>query len=280
MEQPIVVLAQPLYGYISADAHLRQMSFFSANCHRNYHWYRDSNGVIRCVPQNDLASLAKVYPGDHGPIEVRPLLCGYFARCKGYIDWARNDCIEQILFRHPEVSHILFMDQDMDLPDMAVRDLLLADKDIVSGIYFKKEEAAAPVGYASLDPPEPLETFNENGLQQVAGIGFGCALVKTDVFRKMQSHFGGSGWTEWFKIERSAGVNRGEDFWFSAKAAEIGIPIYIDGRVRCEHIGDKAYTIDDYHRAKTRKKASERCPECGLRGDHLQSCSEFKGFSQ
>src|SRR5581483_3963654 len=106
MDQPVVIMAQPLYGPISSDAHGRQMHFLGLNEHLIYHWYRDEQGIVHAVPQAELRE----------PAAVSALICGYTAIPNAYVDWARNEIVLRVLTRYPQATHILFVDQDMDLP--------------------------------------------------------------------------------------------------------------------------------------------------------------------
>ena len=61
----------------------------------------------------------------------------------------------------------------------------------------------------------------------VKGGGLACALIRTDVFRRIGK--------PWFVFSEQ----RGEDYAFCKKCSDAGIAIYVDTRVGCGHIHDR-----------------------------------------
>ena len=67
-----------------------------------------------------------------------------------------------------------------------------------------------------------------DNLFKATKIGFGCVLVKMEVFDKME-------WPYW-KFEYQKGdVIYGEDIYFGYKAIKTGYDLWIDPKVKCEH---------------------------------------------
>lgn len=59
----------------------------------------------------------------------------------------------------------------------------------------------------------------------------GCALIRTDVFRKTEYP-----WYDWVNY---ADQNQGmlsEDLYFCEKCKQAGIPVYTDARAGCGHV--------------------------------------------
>ncbi len=212
MDRRIVIMCQPIYGVVPGLADAKQKEWMTVNM-------------------------------------AKGLLNGYFCRVGAYIDEARNHLVARALDETP-ATHVFFADQDMIHPLGCLGDLLAADTEAVSGLYFDKSERHLPVGWSSIDPATVarMESFAEDTLQPVAGFGMGAMLLKTSLLREMADKFGDR---EWFRSERG-----GEDLHFCRRAAEMGVEIFLDARVQCGHVKDEVITIDHWRAAKAlREKA-------------------------
>ena len=147
---------------------------------------------------------------------------------------------------------VLMVDNDVTPPRNALLDLLSHDVGFVSGYYLHRNADNMPGAntcVCRLHQPNgelyfnyPLESeytgeelhlmaANQRFLLEVHGGGMGCALVKTDVFRKLDY--------PWFDWVNYADDNRGmlsEDLFFCEKMRMAGIPRYVDTRVACGHL--------------------------------------------
>lgn len=204
METPIVFFVQPIYGYIPPRADSHQKDWLGYNLAR---------GIIHGVKCNPMC----------------------------YIDRARNQLVAHLV---DVATHLLWVDQDMMLSLNIVRRLLGADKDVVSAVYFGKDDAHLPVAFDDADKGTPL-LEPPTDLQQVGGVGMGCCLTKTSVFRRMEEHFGDR---TWFKCQEGPGFS-GEDLWFARRCKAMGVPIWLDGREDCVHVGDELITREHWRRA-------------------------------
>ena len=150
-----------------------------------------------------------------------------------------------------EFDYIMWFDSDMMFaPDTMERLMEDCDKgmDIVSGLYFRRSHPYSPVLYDKLEitgkgeveyqdtedyPDEPFE---------VAGCGFGCVLMKTDVLFDIAGKEGGL----WF----APMGNVGEDCAFCIRARNYGYKIWCDPRVKLGHVGTSIITEGVYRRRK------------------------------
>lgn len=141
-----------------------------------------------------------------------------------------------------DVDYVFWLDSDMVFePDILIRmmdTLQKNDYDILTGLYFRRVPPYTPVLFDKLDirrnicswsefheiPAEPFE---------VGGCGFGCVLMKTDVFYDVQSKHGNM---------FAPIANNGEDIAFCWRARDCGFKIYCDPSVICGHVG---YSIVD-----------------------------------
>jgi GT2 family glycosyltransferase len=155
------------------------------------------------------------------------------------VEHARNEAVRAFLMGN--YDYLFFVDDDTVPPIDAIKKLMEADKDIVSGITpimrrndqgemetswncFLKREDDIEKGITT------LETVDKNtGLQEVISCGGSCLLIKRDAFLKI-----GSPWffVEWNK-DHTGYV--GEDLSFCKKAREAGYKIWADTSVICQH---------------------------------------------
>lgn len=163
---------------------------------------------------------------------------------------ARNRIAADALNAH--YDSVLMVDNDISLPQDALRNLLEHGVDICLGYYLNRyargerkftmlyKQGAAWDMYAD----DELRELRERGerLIRVKGGGFGCALVRAEVFAQLEFP-----WFEWTDLSRDvldaedayachdAFRSGGEDINFCNAATNAGIPIHADTRVACGH---------------------------------------------
>lgn len=142
-----------------------------------------------------------------------------------------------------EADWVFWLDSDMVFKaDTLVRMMKTAQDeniDILTGLYFRRVPPYSPVLFDKLELKDGICEWSEfktipEGLFEVGGCGFGCVLMKTDVFFDVQSKFG----TMFAPIG-----NNGEDLAFCWRARECGYKIICDPSVICGHVGYS--TVDD-----------------------------------
>ena len=181
--------------------------------------------------------------------------CGHEVDCKprtGYgCAMARNRIAADAL--NARYDRVLMVDNDIELPQDALKCLLEHDRDMAMGFYLNRYARggkrlttayrAYVDGWQMLEASELLE-MAANGVTSipVKGGGLGCALIKTEVFERVEFP-----WFEWKDIsyeERIAAScyecedrfeSGGEDIEFCIKCARAGIEMIVDPRVACGH---------------------------------------------
>lgn len=141
-----------------------------------------------------------------------------------------------------EADYVFWLDSDMVFkPDTLIRmfdTLQKNDLDILSGLYFRRVPPYSPVLFDRLEMEGEACNWSEfkdipEGLFEIGGCGFGCVLMKTDVFldvfAKFQNCF-------------APIANNGEDVAFCWRARQCGYKIYCDPSVICGHVG---YSVVD-----------------------------------
>lgn len=152
-----------------------------------------------------------------------------------------------------EADYVFWLDSDMVFkPDTLIRmmeTLKANDLDILTGLYFRRVPPYSPVLYNKIEIEGVACDFSEfdripDGLFEVGACGFGCVLMKTDVFFDVQAKFG--------NMFAPIG-NNGEDVAFCWRARQCGYKVMCDPSVVCGHVG---YSVvdDQFYRVFSEKK--------------------------
>lgn len=155
-------------------------------------------------------------------------------------------------------DYVLFIDDDMILPMDMFEKLYRHNVDVVAPLAFMRMAPHSPVIYQVKEGYDPMQrldyyethvikNYPKNKLVECDAVGFGSALIKTDVLKRMPQ--------PWFMST----TRSGEDLWFCYKAKrDAGARIFMDTSVKLGHIGippiiDEAYyenytKSDDYRK--------------------------------
>ncbi len=139
-------------------------------------------------------------------------------------------------------SHVLWLDADMIFQPGIVEDLSFCGRDFVTGIAHSRRKPYASCLFRAIEdishidryegqyPAEPFE---------VAGCGFACVLISTDILRAVQ---------ERYKTCFLPMAEWGEDLAFCKRARSLGYRIFADPCVRLGHIGHDVIYPEDHER--------------------------------
>jgi hypothetical protein len=92
----------------------------------------------------------------------------------------RNSLVAKFLAFEPKSTHLMFIDADIGFEPEEIIKLVLADKDIVGGIYPKK---SLPIQYVVNKVADGKQSGDF--LREVANIGTGFMLIKRGVFDRI-----------------------------------------------------------------------------------------------
>lgn len=159
----------------------------------------------------------------------------------GSLIYAARDELAMLAVQN-EADYVLWLDSDMVFaPNTLIKmmeTLQKNDLDILTGLYFRRTPPYSPVLFDKLELDGEDVHWSEfkeipEGLFEVGGCGFGCVLMKTDVFidvlgkhRQLFSPLG----------------HNGEDIAFCLRARDCGYKIYCDPSVICGHV---SYSVVD-----------------------------------
>lgn len=138
----------------------------------------------------------------------------------------------------PDATHMLFVDTDIIAPDYGIYTLLSdmanPEVEIVSGIYFNSLFTGLSAWIDEKPLTLPMLNPQNNGaspLWKVDKSGFGFTLISKELMKKL------------LVVERplmyykiSDGALHSEDFYFASILKKMGINMYVDVRVQCQHI--------------------------------------------
>jgi hypothetical protein len=135
-------------------------------------------------------------------------------------------------------DYMFWMDSDMYLPSTTILRLLAHNEDIVCGNYMKRAPQFKTVAYTdTTDWDSWVPLVKEDELVEVEGVGLGCCLMKTDIFKKLKRPF--------FEYNYQPKTKDwgGEDFMLQKKLREQGYKIYLDMVLseQVKHIGTFAF---------------------------------------
>lgn len=140
-------------------------------------------------------------------------------------------------------DYLFSVDSDIVLPKDTLVKMLAADKDVISGLYIQRIPGtqtlevymATPNGGCTNIPYSMLENL---GVVEIEACGMGCALIKSEVFRKMEyPHF-------FYKSALNHRETISEDVYFCKKAKGLGFTIWTDPSIKCDHIGNNVFSLD------------------------------------
>lgn len=151
------------------------------------------------------------------------------------ISHARDSLVLRALQRG--ATHILFVDDDIEMPPAALCQLLQHRKAIVAANYRMRRPGGDFVAGNLAGDDRARVTFDAPALEEVAYCGMGLCLINCAVFDSLPLPRFPVAWNE----ERNEYV--GEDIVFCTHAREAGYPIFVDNRLsrHVYHLGGYRY---------------------------------------
>lgn len=125
-------------------------------------------------------------------------------------------------------TDVLWLDADMVFQDSIVEDLQFSGKAFVSGIAHGRRPPHSSCLFSEIYPGVKRFTEYPSNTFKVAGCGFGCVLIKTEILKAIKDRHG----TCFFPTREL-----GEDLAFCQRVTEMGFEIWAEPSVRLGHIG-------------------------------------------
>jgi hypothetical protein len=197
------------------------------------------------------------------------------------VHWTRNFALSLLLKSMKPWDYVLFIDDDIVMPDDGLAKMLAHKVDLVAAACTVRVDPPMP-NFRVYDPDTRLfmtcMDWNREGLVggKYFGVGTGAALFSRKCLERVaeyhinceyeKKYYGLSGdvldtlqtgrqkkaketsdfwWFEFLKQPDGQG-EFGEDISFCFKCIELGIPVYVDTTVRPKHMGDYGFNLDDF----------------------------------
>ncbi len=136
-------------------------------------------------------------------------------------------------------DYLFAVDSDIVLPGDTLSKMLALDLDVVSGLYIQRKPNQHTLELYRGGVNVPMADIQGRGVVEVDGCGFGGALIKSEVFRKMQyPHFFYTS-----ALDHSNTIS--EDVYFCNKARALGFRIWADTSIRFGHVGSSTFVVED-----------------------------------
>lgn len=164
----------------------------------------------------------------------------WFGRTDAPVDVARNVLVEGILKEHPQVTHFMWVDDDMVFAPDAIAKLLARDLPIVGGLCHNRRHPYQPILMRRVDGSigySYVYDWPEGELVEVDATGAAFLLVKREVFEKLAATLPKE--EQPFTMDK----NGGEDVRFCERAKDAGFSIFVDTSVSVGHVGE--VVVDD-----------------------------------
>jgi len=139
-------------------------------------------------------------------------------------------------------DYLFSVDYDISFAPDTLKKLLSHDKDVVTGIYRQRIpdrqtlevfESNDRGGYTHI----PWDKIKGKGLVEIGACGFGCVLVKREVFAAI-------GYPQFvYKLAINHNDTFSEDLYFAKMASQKGFKMYADTSIICDHTGSYVFRV-------------------------------------
>ncbi len=167
------------------------------------------------------------------------------------IDDSRENIAQDVI--KDGFDYLLFVDSDMVFEEDALDKLLADDKDIVTGICFKRVFPYTPAIYKEDDGNKIYMDYPKDALFEINACGMAFCLIKADVLKEVYTEFG-------TMFKRAYPLGEDLSFcrrWLALNEKDNGNrKIYCDSRVKVGHIGTQIVTEKTYDIVRTRYEQS------------------------
>lgn len=156
----------------------------------------------------------------------------HFDFVKGYdCAVARNEIARQA--QAGGYDYVLMVDSDTVVPPDTLELMLDPPVDVCLGVCPRKNTKDGKTAIIRMDSESFTGSYYYKDLPKERTIvkagGFACALVKSNVFTRLDS--------PWFQYVINAdGSTLSEDYYFCRNVRFMGMEIYVEPRVRCGHL--------------------------------------------
>lgn len=154
-----------------------------------------------------------------------------------YVHVARNKICEEAI--KSGASHVMFIDADMQFPAHAIEKLVKEGKDVIGGLYFRRQPPHLPTINELEDGKVVIpRKFQTDKPFKVWSVATGFMLISTKVLKKLEPPY--------FYFGKQKGQEIGEDVYFCRKVNDKGFEVWCDPTIPLGHVGEYAFGYQDY----------------------------------
>lgn len=141
-------------------------------------------------------------------------------------------------------DYVLSVDSDIVVPKFALKNMLAANKDIISGLYIQRIPNTHTLEIYGLTQGGgcsniPYHLVRNRGIVEIAACGMGICLINSRVLRSLDyPHF-------FYQSALKHDDTVSEDVYFCQKARKAGFKVWADTSIQCRHIGQKDFIVED-----------------------------------
>ncbi len=200
--------------------------------------------IVKATPSLGTVSLwwAKCTENIHWPNNLGKTQAYTEDAVGGEIAETRNAIVHNILNfekenAHVEVTHILWIDDDVLAPPSILMKLHEHNTDVVSGVYFTKLPGVLSIPLIFPAKHDGYAVFKPDEIREAWGFAHGLSLIKLDVYKRMLKELSLSsdkyGRPQWYNVptpEKTdiALLNITEDIWFFDNLEKLNIRPKVD----------------------------------------------------
>lgn len=201
-------------------------------------WERESPSVLMAILTREIVTTKWAFGLRN---IVLPGSSGVSFRSGAPFDVARNSACADALAAG--FTWCMFLDDDVIPPGDVFFRLAAHNQDIVSGLYYRRQEPICPVAMTidAQGQPQWVTSWSPpNSMLEVDLVGAGCLLIHRRVLERMPPP-----WFVWEigkakdapSVTPGSGGAMSEDFAFCMRAKRAGFKVHLDTSIRCEHVG-------------------------------------------
>jgi FkbM family methyltransferase len=136
-------------------------------------------------------------------------------------------------------DYLFSVDSDIVMPPDTLKKLIAHNKDIVTGMYIQRIPETHALEIFGMGGRMPYDLIKGQGLLEIDGCGFGCVLVKSEVFKAIEY----PQFVYHSALDHKDTIS--EDTDFCLKAKNKGFKVWVDTSIKCNHKGTTWFNIED-----------------------------------
>lgn len=182
---------------------------------------------------------------------------------------ARNSLVAKMMYPEPQSTHLIFIDADIEFEVVDFVKLLLADRDVIGGVYPKK---SLPIDYVINTVPEAKR---EGAFLEVKRLGTGFMCIKRHVIEKMFEEYKDLKYHDSIGLDPKfdkykyalfdTGIDEtgnylSEDYVFCDRWRKLGGEIWTDLSIILGHVGHYKFKPNTTDLVQNQNKESKETP--------------------